>query len=122
MRDLLAVYDTLPDLLNMAHERKESLTDDVYAIQDSLRAEYRRNGLAFHWSMPFRSVFYCQRCRQLAGTEMVHELENPMVADRESPLHCVKLSEAEVHNVRLHGGSFSEECQAFLSHVVDEER
>ena len=112
--ELLEVYDRLPDLLAMAMEiaEKESRVGR-YQIQDELREEHRERGEPFRWSMLYRSIYRCSKC-DYADTVVKHELENPQVKDKSSPLHLVRLNGEEVHDIREHGGSFSEECKAFL--------
>jgi hypothetical protein len=109
------IYDSLPDLLKMAWEQKKQPGNDVYATQDALREEFREKGEAFRWSMPYRHLFQCSNCGYM-GTAVYHELENPKIKNKESPLHLVKLWEEEVHQAREHGGDFSEKCQLFLRH------
>jgi hypothetical protein len=117
-QDLLAVYDALPDLRKMAWERKQAPGDNVYEIQDALREEYREKGILFHWSMPYRCPYRCDKCEHMS-TAIDHELENPSVKDESSPLHRVKLSELEVHRVREHGFSFPKACREFLRHAAE---
>jgi hypothetical protein len=114
---LLAVYDTLPDLLKMAWEQKQVPGDNVYGIQDALREEHREKAIPFRWSMPYRCLYHCEKCGH-ADTAIDHELENPKVKDEASPLHRVELSELEVHKVREHGFSFPKACREFLRHAA----
>ncbi len=114
----LKAYDSLPSLLEMARERSKLNGGDLYETQDALREEYRKRGEAFRWSMPYRHLFRCEKCG-LEETAVYHELENPAVRDEASPLHLATLWEEEVHEVREHEGSFSEECITFLRSLAD---
>lgn len=96
-QDLLTIYDALPALLELAWERKQAPRDNVYAIQDDLREEHREKEIPFRWSMPYRCLYHCDKCGH-ANTAIDHELENPRVKDKSSPLHQVKLSELEVQS------------------------
>jgi hypothetical protein len=116
--ELLKVYDGLPDLLAMATEVAEQESRvGGYEIQNELREEHREREEPFRWSMLYRSIYSCTKC-DYANTVVKHELENPQVKDKSSPLHLVGLTGEEVHGIREHGGSFSEECRAFLEHVA----
>jgi hypothetical protein len=117
-RDLLAIYDTLPDLLEMAWERKQSPADDVYKIQDALRKAHREQSIPFRWSMPYRCLYHCDKCGQ-SSTSVKHELENPEVEDKASPLHYVEISELEIHKIRAHDFNFPKACREFLQHIVE---
>ena len=93
--------------------------DDVYAIQDALREEYRQREEAFRWSMPYRHLFQCSKCGYMESA-VSHELENPKIKEQGSPLHLATLWDSEVHEARAHGGSFSKECQSFLSRLSND--
>jgi hypothetical protein len=110
---LLNIFDHLPDLLQMAWERHNAFGDEVYETQDALREEYRLKKLPFKWSMLYRSLYFCHQC-QYSNTVVKHELENPKIKDKTSPLNRVELSAEKVHAIRAHGDSFPEEVGAFL--------
>ena len=115
--ELLEVYDRLSDLLAMAIEIKEKESRvGRYEIQNELREEHRERGEPFRWSMLYRSIYRCTKC-DYANTVVKHELENPQVKDKSSPLHLARLNGEDAHDIREHGGSFSAECRAFLEHV-----
>ena len=117
MSYLLTIFDALPDLLVMAGERLRAPGDDIYAIQDSLREEYRRQGKPFKWSMPFRHLYQCPTCGN-SSTAIQYVLENPHIKDELSPLRRVVLWEEEVHAIRDHGGRLSKACEDFLRQVA----
>jgi hypothetical protein len=110
---LLNIFDSLPDLLKLAWERHEAFGDEVYATQDALREEHRRKQIAFKWSMPYRSLFFCPLCRY-SNTVIQHELENPRIKDLSSPLLLVGISAEKVHAIREHGENFPGDVAAFL--------
>ena len=116
-QELLAIYDALPSLLDIATERAKVLGGYLYDIQDDLRGEYRLAGQPFRWSMPFRSVFSCMHCGH-GKTQVKHVLENPRMKEKDPTLCTVELSEEDIHKIREHGVAFSAECRRFLAHVV----
>ncbi len=116
MQALLDAYDSLPDLLAMAWQMRAVARADVYRIQDELREEYRRQGLPFRWSMPYRRPFQCDLCGY-NNTEVLHELENPAAGEAAPALRQVEVSELAVHQAREHGASLPEDVQAFLRHL-----
>ena len=118
-RELLAVYDALPDLLELANERSKSTGDNSYKIQDALRDEFYAQAKAFRWSMPYRSLFECFQCGQMT-TQIKHALVNPSMREINPALHAVDITEEEIHGIREHGAAFSTECREFLEQVSDQ--
>jgi hypothetical protein len=115
-RNLLKVFDSLPSLLDLAREESDKSGRYIYDVQDELREEHRRRGIAFRWSMLYRSLYSCPKCKY-TDTVVGHELENPQM-DVSSPLHRVRLRESDVHEVRAHKGLFPEDCRAFLENLI----
>jgi hypothetical protein len=113
---LLRVYDSLPPLLDLAHERIQGQTENVYRVQDALRSEYRQEKKPFRWSMLYRSLDSCPQC-SYTNTVIHHVLENPAVLDASSPWHHADISELEVHGIREHHVPFPGQCRAFLEHL-----
>jgi len=114
--DLLAVYDALPSLLELAAERSKSTGDNSYKIQDALREEFYAQAKAFRWSMPYRSLFECLQCGQMT-TQIKHALVNPSMRETDPALHAVDMTEEDIHGIREHGAAFSIECRKFLEQI-----
>jgi len=115
-KDLLARLDGLPDLLKMAGEEKLHPSEDVYAIQERLQDEHRREGKPFRWSMPYRHLAYCPSCGMI-GTDIQHELENPVQIEGKPHPWRVSIWEGELHAIRVHGTPFRPELRDFLGHL-----
>jgi len=121
----LDIYEKLPDLLQLAWQQITSpgsnvppaAHQDVYAIQDALREQQRREKKPFLWSMPYRSLEYCDLCSH-SSTLVMHELENPGVANTTSALHHASLSEMLLHKIRQHDQPFPPAVREFLLHLV----
>ena len=113
----LDAYDSLPGLLGMAWQMLEATGFDLYRLQEELRAEYRRKGLPFRWSMPHRHPYYCEVCGY-SNTDIQHELENPAAGEDTPGLRKVEVWELAVHQAREHGVPFAEDVQAFLSELM----
>lgn len=114
--DLLKVFDRLPDLLKMAWDRRSSPRDDVYAIQDDVREAYRARRLAFKGSMPYRSLYTCPKCDHVS-TVIRYELENPVAKGDDDARYHVSLRGRDIHEIRAHGGTFSDTCRTFLAYA-----
>jgi len=113
----LDAYDSLPGLLNMAWQMLEATHFDLFRLQEELRAEYRRKGLPFHWSMPYRRPYFCDICGY-SNTDLQHELENPAASEGAPALRKVEVWELAVHKAREHGMAFPAEVQAFLAQLA----
>jgi hypothetical protein len=116
-QELLATYDALPCLLDIATKQAEISGGYVYDIQDDLREEYRAAGKPFRWSMPFRSIFSCRYCGH-GETQVKHILENPLMKDVDPTLFTVELSEEDIHEIREHGVVFTAIIQKFLANIL----
>ena len=110
----LDAYDSLPALLNMAWQMLEATGFDLFRLQEELRAEYRRKGLPFRWSMPHRRPYFCDICGY-SNTDIDHELENPAAGEETPALRKVEVGELAVHQAREHGVSLSTHVQTFLA-------
>jgi hypothetical protein len=117
-RRLLAIYDALPALLDLAERRVKDEGGYSYGIQDQLREDYRRKGLPFRYSMLYRHLDSCDLCTYM-NTAILHELENPRVAETTPVLRHVGISELDAHKVREHGTAFPADVQAFLSTLAE---
>ena len=118
-RELLAVFDAIPSLLELANERAKSTGENAYDLQNQLRDELYAQGKVFKWSMAFRSLFECSQCG-LMSTRIEHTIFNPVMKDINPELHVSGLSEEDVHHIRKHGAAFSVECRKFLEQVSDQ--
>jgi hypothetical protein len=118
--DLLEVFDALPDLLAMAEEIKNQDGGYRYEIQDKLREEHRKKGIPFKWSMPYRHIDRCDQC-DYNKTAIKHELENPKIKDRASPLYQVVIWDIDIHKIREHGQPFPDDCRLFLTQLIQEQ-
>ncbi len=115
--NLLAAFYALPDLLELAHQQRQSPLDNAYQIQDRLRTEYRQNKLPYRYSMPYRHLFNCSMCNY-CNTAIKYELENPKVEDLLSPLRTVSIWEENMHYIRAHDADFPENVAAFLKELM----
>jgi hypothetical protein len=118
--DLLQLFDNLSDLLALAVDIQERDGGSRYAIQDNLREEHRNKGFPFKWSMPYRHPDRCNQCNYV-NTAIKHELENPQIKDRNSPLYQVIIWDIDIHKIREHRQPFPDDCRTFLTQVAQEQ-
>lgn len=92
--ELLAIFDALPDLLQQAHDTRD--TRDVYEVLRELEAEHVASGRAYVRSMPFRSPpTQCSTGEhQVASVE--HRVIVPVLRQE------AKLSARALHETREH--------------------
>jgi len=117
--ELLAVFEALPSLLDMAKGQAESTGGFAYKIQDELRDQFIDQDKPFRWSMPYRSLFDCPQCG-LMTTQIQHRLVNPPMKEIDPVFHAMDIHEEELHYIREHGAAFSPECRKFLEQVADQ--
>ena len=116
---LLAVYDSLPDLLAMADEIHEKEGGYSYEIQDKLREQYRQEGAPFKWSMPYRHIDQCGHCKY-ANAAIQHQLENPKIQDTSSPLRMMVVMDMQIHEIREHQEPMPPELRDFLTQIAQQ--
>ncbi len=110
----LRLFDGLPHLLSLTKEIADRMNNErvsPYPVQDELREQYRRRGLAFCWSMPLRHYGPCRQCKE-RFTEIWYLLENPMGSLEET--RKLGMRESKIHAVRVHGDHFTEAQRAFF--------
>lgn len=115
-QELLAIYEALPALLDLAHDKAKASGAYVYAVQDQLRDEYRAAGQPFRWSMLYRSLFTCPQCDYM-NTQVKHVLENPRMMEIDSALVLAELYEEDLHAIREHGAPFPAHPRRFLEQL-----
>jgi hypothetical protein len=116
-QELLAVFEALPSLLDLADEQAEATGGFAYDIQDELRDQFIAQDKPCRWSMPYRSLFECFQCG-LRTTQVSHMLFNPRMREISPDLQGMGINEEKLHYIREHGAAFSPECRKFLEQIA----
>lgn len=109
-REFIERLERLPDLLAAARRQAKM---NYYPIQEELRAQCRREGKPFLYSMPMRHMYTCGVCAQ-KSTDILRELEDP----RRQARH--RFPEEMLHQARLHDIPPDEETAGFLLACTEE--
>lgn len=113
--DYLLIIDSLPNLLVLAHEQTPP-DADIYRVQLTLREQYRRQGLPFKYLRPLRHFYHCPLC-DISSREILYELENPDPGLSSQLLRMIKLLDSELHQLRFHNASLSDDHSLFLNSI-----
>jgi hypothetical protein len=106
--ELLARFDALPDLTEIARTRRAG---DVYAERRRLEADYRAQGRSFRVSEPYRSP--PSPCS--TGAHRVPRVRHRLVDAGRTPAVEAEVWEEELHEARAHGGLLPGAVKALLS-------
>ena len=113
--DYLQIFDSLPNLLVLAHE--QTLPDaDIYRVQLVLREQYRRQGMPFKYLRPLRHFYHCPLC-DISSREILYELENPAPGLSAQSLRVIKLLDSEIHQLRFHNAALNDDHSLFLTSI-----
>lgn len=113
--DYLQIFDSLPNLLILAHEQT-SPGADIYTVQIALREQYRHMGLPFKYLRPLRHFYHCPLCN-ISSREILYELENPGPGQSSQLLRVIKLLDSEIHQLRFHNAALNDDHCLFLTGV-----
>jgi len=117
-KNLLSIYDQLPDLLAIIWERQKQTSDpkyDVYTKQDALARESELVNKSCIWSMPYRHIYTCNICGS-TSTEIKNRLVNPMIMI-DTAKQSIIILECELHEIRSQNKVFPESLKFFLNAI-----
>ncbi|MDZ4725031.1 MAG: hypothetical protein SH817_02660 [Leptospira sp.] len=102
MKQTLAEFDSLPDLLSLARDQVTS-NNDVYQLQEELLSKMRLERVSCRTSMPHRHIFSCQLCG-IKSPEVIYTLYIYSLDGKEQ---IIEVWESRIHQIRFHDSAYS---------------
>jgi hypothetical protein len=111
---LLHEFDQVADLLAMARRDRKDPNQDVFALQDALRADFLKRKSPFKYTIAPTRVDACS-----TSMHQVPDFKYILVKPGKGPkspaiARQVEITEKQLHEIREHGADFSAEQKKFL--------